>query len=372
MKIHHHYSWHQTAPGPKGGSFAVECGSHRRRWLVLHVFVLLRWWRDGGGEGTSGPQLVCHSPNPIPAAITTDRLGHDWGLMVSLPEVKAVGSANAPLFYYLVCLFVHLSQGCQLGSHVVCLMHPSICLITNLSFPCCLTPCSYVHACQCASVSIHAAHCFSPYVCFIHLCCSVKPAACVYFTWLTCSRRAACQQQSLHFSSTLTDSSFTMQFPGKCVPGQFTWIHLFHLFQAQSDQLHLFTLPAFPSWSTCSRRAGCWPCSSQGTSALTGRETEPGSHCLFPKDFFFCTSHVQAENWVNWNSMKETQQIYFWNTVKCKKSKVLIQCIEITHERHLPTHTHTPHLPNSFCVFLILLHNSLMFKWLVFRLYGVK
>lgn len=39
--------------------------------------------RDGGGEGTSGPQLVCHSLNLLPAAITADRLGHDHRLIIS-------------------------------------------------------------------------------------------------------------------------------------------------------------------------------------------------------------------------------------------------------------------------------------------------
>ena len=47
------------------------------------------------------------------------------------------------------------------------------------------------------------------------------------------------------------------------------WSHLFHLSQAQSDQLCVLTLPAFVSWSTCSRRADCQQESSHTTSALS-------------------------------------------------------------------------------------------------------
>lgn len=45
------------------------------------------------------------------------------------------------------------------------------------------------------------------------------------------------------------------------------WSHLFHLFQAPSDQLCVLTLPAFISWSTCSRRASCQQQSLHTTSA---------------------------------------------------------------------------------------------------------
>ncbi len=34
MKIHPHYSWHQTGMGPKAGSFAAECGRQWRQWPV--------------------------------------------------------------------------------------------------------------------------------------------------------------------------------------------------------------------------------------------------------------------------------------------------------------------------------------------------
>lgn len=40
--------------------------------------------RDGGWEGTSGPQLVYHSLSLLPAAITSGRLGQDQGLVVCL------------------------------------------------------------------------------------------------------------------------------------------------------------------------------------------------------------------------------------------------------------------------------------------------
>lgn len=140
----------------------------------------------------------------------------------------------------------------------------------------------------CITVSFHVPPCpHFPCMCMSRP--SVKPAVCVYSTWLTCFRRAGSQQQPHHFTSTLSDPHHcqedcksTSEFPDAvCTARSLSvqvnglvrmWSNLFHLSQALSDQLRVLTLPAFVSWSTCSRRAGCQQQSSHTTSALSNLE----------------------------------------------------------------------------------------------------
>lgn len=111
-------------------------------------------------------------------------------------------------------------------------------------------------------------------VCLFLLCSSVEPAVCVCCTWLTCSRRAGCQQKPHHFTSPLStlhhcqeDCLSTSKTHTGCTAGSsatevvlcFVCMsgHLFHVCKALSDQLCLLTVPASIAWNTCSRRAGC-------------------------------------------------------------------------------------------------------------------
>lgn len=82
MKVRPHYSWRQTRLGPRAGSFAAECGGAAETAACLACVWVTESVRDGGREGTSGPQLVCHSRNLLPAAITSDRPGQDQGLII--------------------------------------------------------------------------------------------------------------------------------------------------------------------------------------------------------------------------------------------------------------------------------------------------
>ncbi|TNN57701.1 hypothetical protein EYF80_032069 [Liparis tanakae] len=74
--------------------------------------TIARWWRDGGGEGTSEPQLVCHSLDLLPAAITTDSPRYDQGLIVSLRLKPWTLPTHRPC-YLRVSLFIHLRPSCQ-------------------------------------------------------------------------------------------------------------------------------------------------------------------------------------------------------------------------------------------------------------------
>lgn len=70
--------------------------------------------RDGGREGTSGPQLVCHSLNLLPAAITSDRPGQDQGLIIC----HCHESGPYLCTHSLTCVWflVHLNQTCHMVS----------------------------------------------------------------------------------------------------------------------------------------------------------------------------------------------------------------------------------------------------------------
>lgn len=106
MKIRPHYSWHQMGPGPKAGSFAAECREAAEMLTCLACVCVTEVQRDGGGEGTSGPQLVCHSLNLLPAAITADRQGHARQLIISL----APDCPDCPLLMQTPCLLRYSSK----------------------------------------------------------------------------------------------------------------------------------------------------------------------------------------------------------------------------------------------------------------------
>lgn len=58
--------------------------------------------RDGGWESTSGPQLVCHSLNLLPAAITSGRLSQDQGLnSLSLSEVGELDCTHERILWHV-------------------------------------------------------------------------------------------------------------------------------------------------------------------------------------------------------------------------------------------------------------------------------
>lgn len=65
--------------------------------------------RDGGREGTSGPQLVCHSLSLLPAAITSDRLGQDRGLIICLWLKSKMWTVPTHGFYD-TCVIPHPSE----------------------------------------------------------------------------------------------------------------------------------------------------------------------------------------------------------------------------------------------------------------------
>lgn len=78
----------------------------------------------------------------------------------------------------------------------------SIFLIATFAFVLC------VCMSPCVSLSLDVPLSFRAFcvcVCVV-LCSSVEPAVCVRCTWLTCSRRAGCQQKPHHFTSPLSDS----------------------------------------------------------------------------------------------------------------------------------------------------------------------
>lgn len=130
-------------------------------------------------------------------------------------------------------------------------------------------PCSCLHLYVRMSTRITVSFHVPPCPHFLCMCMSrpsVKPAVCVYSTWLTCSRRAGSQQQPRHFTSTLSDPHHCQEdcksaseFPDAgCTARSLSvevgvygfvrmWSNLFHLSQALSDQLRVLTLPAFVS-----------------------------------------------------------------------------------------------------------------------------
>lgn len=65
--------------------------------------------RDGEWEGTSGPRLVCHSLNLLPAAITSGRLGQDQGLIVCLWVKSAMWTVPTRGFFDM-CLIPYPSE----------------------------------------------------------------------------------------------------------------------------------------------------------------------------------------------------------------------------------------------------------------------
>lgn len=178
--------------------------------------------RDGGREGTSGPRLVCHSVNLLPATITSDRLDQEQGLKIRQWLKSRMWTVPTHAFSiwtkhvtFLVCFFpLHL-----LVCSVVCLdwwpgikpVLPFLAGSTMTSCPffwlqrlllSCVYACHRVLGCLLTSRSPSV-----PFVCVcVVLCSSVEPAVCVRCTWLTCSRRAGCQQKPHHFTSPLSDS----------------------------------------------------------------------------------------------------------------------------------------------------------------------
>lgn len=145
--------------------------------------MLQKWWRDRGGEGTSGPQLVCHSLNLLPAAITTDKLGRDQGLIVSLwlklrKWTPTQQSACLADWAKVVSLFHWLYISCS-----------SICPFFWLQFvslllPLCATPYRYVRACQHASYSFCASLCMSSHMCVFLLSLQLCETSCVCLLYL--------------------------------------------------------------------------------------------------------------------------------------------------------------------------------------------
>lgn len=170
----------------------------------------------------------------------------------------------------------------------------------------CTTSCSCVYACQhvleCLFLFLHA---FSPYMCVS----AVGETSCVclfYLVYLLQESRLSAAAPSLHIHSDRPPS-----LPGGlhvkiCGHWLYNWVifswrwcllvcmhvvytrshlfHLSHLFQDLSDQLCVLTLPAFISWSTCSRRAGCQQRGSHLTSALS--DTETSTRCLSVRQVF--------------------------------------------------------------------------------------
>lgn len=110
-------------PGPKAGSFAAECGEAAETLTCLACVCVAEVQRDGGGEGTSGPQLVCHSLNLLPAAITADRRGHARRLIISLaPDCPDCGLSSCKDH---VSSSIHLTQSCQLVP-LACVSHAGL------------------------------------------------------------------------------------------------------------------------------------------------------------------------------------------------------------------------------------------------------
>lgn len=98
---------------------------------------------------------------------------------------------------------------CYIGSKRQMSSCPSFWLqLLSFPIPPCKTPYPCVYACQCVLERLFTF--LSPFLLFM---CASHPSlqlcetscVCVYSTWLTCSRRAGCQQQSHHFTSTLSD-----------------------------------------------------------------------------------------------------------------------------------------------------------------------
>lgn len=100
--------------GPKAGSFAAECGEAAETLTCLACVCVAEVQRDGGGEGTSGPQLVSHSLNLLPAAIPADGRGLARQLIISLaPDCPDCGAATRKEH---VSSSIRLAHSCQLVS----------------------------------------------------------------------------------------------------------------------------------------------------------------------------------------------------------------------------------------------------------------
>lgn len=98
--------------GLKAGSFAAEYREGVEMLTCLACVCVTAVQRDGGGEGTSGPQLVCHSLNLLPAAITDDRRGHVRQLIIPLaPDCPDCGLFSRKNH---VSFPINLAQCCQL------------------------------------------------------------------------------------------------------------------------------------------------------------------------------------------------------------------------------------------------------------------
>lgn len=274
--------------------------------------MLQKWWRDRGGEGTSGPQLVCHSLNLLPAAITTDKLGRDQGLIVSLwlklrKWTPTQQSACFTDWAKVVSLFHWLYISCS-----------SICPFFWLQFvslllPLCATPYRYVRACQHASFSFCAPLCMSSHMCVFLLSLQLCETSCVCLLYLV----YLLQESKLPAATLLLDMPadrllswlwgllicyMILQTSFVRLGSVHTRFYLFDLFQALSDQLCMLALPAFISWSTCSRRASCQQQSSQATSALSRWETETNIRCVLFRVMICFSSHAwQQKITVCWN-----------------------------------------------------------------------
>lgn len=227
MKVRPHYSWHQTRLGPRAGSFAAECGGAAETAACLACVWVTELVRDGGREGTSGPQLVCQS-QPSTCCYHFWQTGPGPGTNnLSLTEIMKVDCTYAHILW-------HVSDSLSIWTkHVtwlVCLFPTSTGLLTCLSrfvtrnktsspFPrrqssdelsivlittWALILCVRMSPCVRLSLDIPLSfHAFS--VCVV-LSSSVEPAVCICCTWLTCSRRAGCQQKPHHFTSPLSAS----------------------------------------------------------------------------------------------------------------------------------------------------------------------
>lgn len=84
--------------------------------------------------------------------------------------------------------------------HVGSTIELSIFLIPAFAFILCV----YLSPCVSLSPDIPLSFLGFLFVCLFLLCSSVEPAVRVCCTWLTCSRRAGCQQKPHHFASPLS------------------------------------------------------------------------------------------------------------------------------------------------------------------------
>lgn len=248
--------------------------------------------RDGGGEGTSGPQLVCHSLNLLPAAITADRLGHDHRLIISrrlksrlrtllVCRYPDTVSASLCIWGKVVSLFLSLPYSmlsCPLNLN----SWQAIQIWRNCSFP-------------------HSSH--SVCVPYPFLQPSGSSYVCVYSTWLTCFRRAGCKQQSHHFTSSLSDQHHRQE---DCTSARNTQIlasQIGHTMSTFVPSLSSSVWPVVCVDSTCTyllvyllQESGL-PAEEQShnVSLVRGKagwETETWGHCLSGRHVFVIPSMV--------------------------------------------------------------------------------